>query len=130
MLTSLRHRTVGSGNNEDCTIHLSSTGNHVLHIVGVTRAVHVSIVTLSCLILNVGGVDGDTTLFLLRSVINLIEGLHFLTGAEALVKHLRDGSGQSGLTMVHMTDGTNVNMRFGAHINLFCHSLTVYLSFN
>jgi hypothetical protein len=39
----------------------------------VARAVNVSIVTLSGLILNVSGVNSDTALLLLRSVVNLIE---------------------------------------------------------
>ena len=77
MLTSLRHRTVSCSNNEDSTIHLGSTSYHVLHIVSVSRAVNVSIVTLLSLILNVSGVDSDTTLLLLRSIVNLIERLDF-----------------------------------------------------
>ena len=41
----LGHRTVSSGAHEDGAVHLGSTGNHVLHVVSVTRAVNVSIVT-------------------------------------------------------------------------------------
>ena len=44
MLASLRHRTVSCSNHDNCTVHLSSTRYHVLYIVGVTRAVNVSIV--------------------------------------------------------------------------------------
>ena len=87
MLTSLGHRTIGSSNYDDGAIHLSSTGNHVLHIVSVAWAVHVSIVTGSGLILNVSGVDGDTTLLLFGSVINLIERLNFLLAKAPLVKN-------------------------------------------
>ncbi|EIW94272.1 hypothetical protein HMPREF1322_1798 [Porphyromonas gingivalis W50] len=53
MLASLRHRAVCSCYNDYSTVHLSSTGNHVLHIVGVTRTVYVSVVTISCLVFNV-----------------------------------------------------------------------------
>ena len=53
VLTCLRHRTVCSGTNQDSTVHLSSTSNHVLYIVGVTRTVYVCIVTLCCFVLNV-----------------------------------------------------------------------------
>ena len=73
VLTCLWHRTISSSTNQDSTIHLSSTSNHVLYIVSVSRTVNVCIVTLCCLILDVSRVDSDTTLFLLRSIINLIE---------------------------------------------------------
>ena len=64
MFFGLRHRTVGSGNYEDGTIHLlGGTGDHVFHIVGVTRTVNVSIVTVGRLILNVSRVNRDTTFF-------------------------------------------------------------------
>ena len=45
MLTSLSHSAVGSSDDQDSTVHLSSAGDHVLDIVGVARAVNVSIVT-------------------------------------------------------------------------------------
>ena len=53
MLTSLGHRTISSSNYDDSTVHLSSTRYHVLNVVGVTRAVYVCIVTISCFVLNV-----------------------------------------------------------------------------
>ena len=73
VLTCLRHRTISSSTNQDSTVHLSSTSNHVLYIVSVTGTVNVCIVTFSCFILNVSRVDSDTTLFLLRSVVNLVK---------------------------------------------------------
>ena len=45
VLTGLGHRTIGSSHYEDGTVHLSGTGNHVLDVVGVPGAVHVSVVT-------------------------------------------------------------------------------------
>ena len=53
VLTCLWHRTICSSTNQDSTIHLSSTSNHVLYIVSVSRTVNVCIVTLFCFILNV-----------------------------------------------------------------------------
>ncbi len=73
VLAGLGHRAVGGGHNEDGAIHLGSTGNHVLHEVGVARAVHVSVVTLRGLVLDVGDVDGDTTLLLFGSGVDLVE---------------------------------------------------------
>ena len=67
VLTGLSHGAVGSGDDQDSAVHLSSAGDHVLDIVGVARAVNVSIVTLVGLILNVSGVDRDTTSLLLGS---------------------------------------------------------------
>ena len=71
VLGSLSHNTVGSGNNEDSTVHLSGTGDHVLDVVGVARAVNVSIVTLVGLILNVSGVDRYTSFSLFGSLIDV-----------------------------------------------------------
>ena len=45
----------------DSPIHLSRPCDHVLHVVGVTRAVHVSVVAVRRLILHVRGVDRDLT---------------------------------------------------------------------
>ena len=53
VLTCLWHRTISSSNYQDSTIHLSSTSNHVLYIVSVTRTVNVCIVTLCSFILDV-----------------------------------------------------------------------------
>ena len=64
--------------------------------------------TILGLILHVSGVDGDTTLALFGS---LIDGR--IVGVLSAALHrqvLGDGSGQSGLTMVDMTDGADVNM--------------------
>jgi hypothetical protein len=67
VLTGLRHRAVSSSHHKDGAVHLGGTRNHVLHIVGVTWAVHVCIVTLFRLVFNVRSVDGDTALFFFRS---------------------------------------------------------------
>ena len=70
MLTSLRHRTISSSNYDDSTVHLSSTSYHVLYVVGVTRTVYVSIVTVCSRILYVRSVDSDTSFFFFRSVVD------------------------------------------------------------
>ena len=123
MLTGLRHRTVSSGYYDDSTVHLSGTRYHVLHIVGVTRAVNVSVVTLCGLVLNVSGVDGDTTLLLFGSIVNLVEALNLRK--TLLCQHGGDGSGQSSLTVVNMTNRTDVHMGFGTFEFFFCHSSTL-----
>ncbi len=119
MLTGLSHGAVGSGDNEDRAVHLSSAGDHVLDIVSVARAVNVSIVTLLGLVLNVCGVDGDAALALFGS---LIDGR--VVGVLGLALHcqiLGDSSGKSGLAVVDMADGADVDMGLRSVVHLFCH---------
>ena len=126
VLVGLRHGTVGSSNHEDCTVHLGCTGNHVLHVVSVAGAVNVCIVTGLGLVLNVSGVDGNTTLFLFGSVVDLVEGLDlaFVT-LYAGCEHLGDSSGKGGLAVVNVADSTDVDMRFGSYECFFCHNIMI-----
>ncbi len=91
MLAGLSDRAVGGGHNEDGAIHLSGAGDHVLHEVGVARAVDVSVVTLLGLVLDVGDVDGDTAGGLFRSGIDLVEVVLRVDIRVLLVQHLGDG---------------------------------------
>ena len=120
MLTGLLHRTVGCCNNEDCAVHLSSAGDHVLDIVGVAGAVNVCIVTGCGLILNVSGVDCYTSCLFLGSVVDLVISEEFVTSfAEGEV--FGDSCGKSGFTMVNVTDGTNINVRLATFKFSLCH---------
>ncbi|MNH03010.1 hypothetical protein D3C79_622620 [compost metagenome] len=110
VLTSLRHRAVSRGYYQDRAVHLGSTGDHVLNVVGVTRAIYVGVVTDRGVVFYVGGVDGDTTLTLFRCLVDLVEGESFTT--EVLGQHVGDGGGQGGFTVVNVADGTHVNVRF------------------
>ena len=116
---SLSHRTVSCSDNKDSTIHLSSTCDHVLDIVSMARAVNVSIVTLVSFILNVSCVDCDTTFSFFRSLIDICIVLKLCI---ALVcKILCDSSSKSSLTVVNVTDCTNVYMWLGTIKMFFCH---------
>ena len=46
VLTRLGHGAVSGDDDEDRAVHLGGTGDHVLDVVGVTRAVDVSVVTV------------------------------------------------------------------------------------
>jgi hypothetical protein len=72
VLAGLGHRAVSSGTYQYGTVHLCSTGNHVFHVVSVTWAVNVRIMTVSSFVLDVRGIDGNTTRFFFRSRINFI----------------------------------------------------------
>ena len=119
VLTGLSHGAVGSSDNQNSAVHLSSTGDHVLDIVSVTRAVNVSVVTLVGLVLNVSGVDRDTTSLLFGS---LVDGSVVLELSLTLHSQiLGDSGGQSGLAVVNMADSADVNMGLISFKLLLCH---------
>ena len=109
VLLGLRHRAVGRRHDEDRAVHLRGAGDHVLHIVGVARAIDVRIVALVGLILDVGGRDGDPALALLGSLVDVrISGE---LGLALLGKNLGDRRGERCLAMVDVTDGPDVHVR-------------------
>jgi len=96
------------------TRHKGGTGDHVLDVVSVTRGVDVSVVTLVGLVLDVSNVDGNAALALLGSGVDHTEVLLLVQVRELLRENTGDRSSQSGLTVVDVTDGTNVDVRLGA----------------
>ena len=72
VFAGLRHRAVGGGTDEDGAVHLGGTGNHVLDVVGVARAVNVGVVTVGGFVFDVGGVDGDAARLFFRRRVNLV----------------------------------------------------------
>jgi hypothetical protein len=71
-------------------------------------------VALLGLVLDVRDVDGNTALLLLWGVVNLVERVACVQVWVLVVKYLGDGRSQSGLTVVNVTDGTDVDVRLGA----------------
>ena len=108
VLLGLGHGAVGGGDDQDGAVHLRSAGDHVLDIVGVARAVNVSVVTGIGLILHVGGVDGNAALALLGSLVDA--GVVGVVSLALESQELGDGGGQSGLAVVNVADGADVDM--------------------
>ena len=132
VLTGLSHRAIGSSDNEDRAVHLSSAGDHVLDIVGVARAVNVRIVAaldlgavgadaVVGLVLNVSGVDRDATSLFFRSLIDLVVGGELGAVRVSQGQNLGDRSGQGGLAVVDMADGADIDMGLGSIVHLLCH---------
>ena len=106
VLTRLGHRTIHSRHHQNGAIHLGSTRNHVLHIVGVARAIDVGVVALLRLVLHMRRVDRDATSALFGSFIDLVvcrKLSQVLFG-----QNLRDGSGQSRFSVIDVTDRTDI----------------------
>ena len=132
MLTCLLQRTVGTCNNQDRTVHLCCTCDHVLDIVCVSGAVHVCVVTFFRLILNVTGIDGNTSFLLFGCIIDL-RIIHKFVGAVHQRKIFGDRSSQRGFTMVNVANGTNVYMGFGSfefRLSHFHFLLNIWMNFS
>eukprot|EP00043_Microstomoeca_roanoka_P004985 m.52992 g.52992 ORF g.52992 m.52992 type:complete len:435 (+) comp12746_c1_seq1:3487-4791(+) len=110
VLAGLRHLTIGSTYDENSTIHLSGTSNHVLDVIGVTRAIDVSIVALVSFILDMSGRDGDTSHTLFGSFIDIAVTLEL---SLALFREdLGDGSSQSSFSVIDVSNCTNIDVWF------------------
>ena len=109
VLTGLWHRTISGRTNQDSAVHLSSTGDHVLHIVSVTWAVNVSVVTNVRVVFNVRSVDRDTTSFFFWRAVDFIEVNDCRT--ENFGANTGQSCSQRGFTMVNVTDSANVDVR-------------------
>ena len=112
VLTGLGHGPVGCRYHQDRPVHLGGTGDHVLDVVGVARAVDVGVVALLGLVFHVGRRDGDAALPLFRSVVDGIEAAELDIGVKVR-KALGDSRRQSGLAVVDVTDRAHVDVRLG-----------------
>ena len=110
VLPRLRHRPIGRRHHQDRPIHLRRPGDHVLHIIGVPRAVDVRVVPVGGLILHVRHRDGNAALALFRRVVNRIKRpeRHFRV---VLRQHLGDRRRQCRLPVVDVPDRPHVHVR-------------------
>ena len=111
VLLGLRHRAVGRRDHEDRAVHLGRAGDHVLDVVGVTRAVDVRVVARLGLVLDVRDRDRDAALLLLGRLVDLVEGRGLVEVRVLVVQHLGDRRGQRRLAVVDVTDGADVDVR-------------------
>ena len=122
MLARLGHRAVNGRDDEDRAVHLRRAGDHVLDVVGVSRAVDMRVVAVRRRVLDVRRRDGQnlggvTTAGRLGGLGDLVV-LDLL--AETLERlDVRDGGRQRGLTVVDMADGADVHVRLSTAIELF-----------
>src|SRR5690606_32734427 len=119
VLARLGHWAVSGRAHQDRAVHLGRAGDHVLDVVGVAGAVNVSVVAVGRLVLDVRGADGDAACFFFRSVVDLRVVASF--AAEFLGQNRADCSGQRGFTVVNVTDGTDVDVRFSPFKLAFSH---------
>jgi len=120
VLFCLSHNTIGSSYNQDSTIHLCSTSDHVFNVVSMAWAVNVCIVTFVCFVLNVSSRDCDSTFSFFWSFIDIFECYSF-TCTQSFVQSFCNSCSQSSFTMVNVSNGTNVTMWFASFKFSFSH---------
>ena len=97
---------------QDRPVHLRRTGDHVLDVVRMPRAVHVRVVALLRLVLHVRRVDRDAARLLLRRRIDLVVVLRL--APELLRQDVRHRRRQRRLAMIHVPDRAHVHVRLGS----------------
>ncbi len=120
MLSCLWHRTIRCRYNQNRTIHLCSTCNHVFYIVRVSGAIHMRIVSVFCLILNMRSSDCNTSFLLFWCVVNII--IIFKLCKTLSCQYSRDCGTQSCFTMIDMPNSSHIHMRLTSVKFLFSHS--------
>src|SRR5215217_7051834 len=111
------HGTISGRDHKDGSVHLGSTGYHVLHVISMPWAVNVGVVAIGRCVLLVRSSDGDAPLTLLRSVVYLVEG-DLAVGRivwDLLGQDPGYGRSQGGLAVIDVTYGADVEVRLGAH---------------
>ena len=105
VLLGLRHGTVNRGDHQDTRVHLGSSSDHVLDIIDVPRAVDVREVAGVGFVLYGCGVDGDTSGFLLRGLVD--GGILVVFRFVLLAEIFGDGGGEGGFAVVDVTNGAD-----------------------
>ena len=106
----LRHRAIGRRHHQDRAIHLRRAGDHVLHVVRVTRAIDVRVVAVGRLVFHVRYRNRDAALALFRRVIDRIERPERYLRI-VLRQHFRDRRRQRRLAVIDVPDRPNIHVR-------------------
>ena len=113
VLPRLRHRPVGCRHHQDRPVHLRRARDHVLHVIGMARAVDVRVVPVGRLILDVRHRDGDAALALFGRVVNRIKRPERYLRV-VLRQHLGDRRRQGRLAVVDVPDRPHVHVRLNS----------------
>ena len=119
VLARLRHRAVSGRTHQDRAVHLRGTRDHVLHVVGVARAIHVRVVARRGFVFHVRRRDRDAARLLFRRRVDRVVRLELAT--ELLRAHLRQRRRQRRLAVVHVTNRAHVHVGLGALEFTLCH---------
>ena len=112
VLARLRHRPVGRRHHQDRAVHLRRAGDHVLHVVGMARAIHVRVVPRWRLVLHVRRRNRDPARLLFRRLVNLVVGREL--APDLLRHHLGQRRRQRRLAVIHVPNRPHVHVRLGA----------------
>ena len=109
VLARLRHRAVRRRHHQDRAVHLRRARDHVLHVVGMARAIDMRVVPVLRLVLDMRRRDRDPARLLLRRLVDLVVGRE--RRPARLRQHLRDRRRQRRLAMIDMTNRPDVAVR-------------------
>ena len=128
MLLGLRHDAVDARDDEDRAVHLCSTSDHVLDIIGVAWAVDVRVVAVGGFVLNVRSRDGDdlswiATTFRLRCLRDLVVRDGFAETTRGLNRG--DCCSESGLSVIDVANGADVDVGLVTFEEFFGHGLVL-----
>jgi len=112
VLLGLGHGAVGGSHYQDTGVHFGGSCDHVFHVIDVTRAIDVGVVSFLSLVLKSGGVDGDTSGFFLGCLVDfsVLNVLGFLLVGQIF----GDGGGEGGFSVIDVADCADVDVGFGS----------------
>ena len=111
MFARLRHRAVGGRANQNGSVHLGGTGDHVFHIIGVAGTIDVGVVAVGGFVFDVGGVDRDAAGFFFGGSVDLVVGTRLAT--VLLRQHHRHRRRQRRLAVIHVPNRAHVHVWLG-----------------